>query len=170
MVAARRAAAGALTALLLASSSGSPLAAEVLPASIHGVLLGPDGKPATDHAMVLIDDRGATAGRATTRPDGRYELRGIAPGSFHLGVVLPNGQVAPVRAPALLLEPGAQARRDVRLVRTAQVEQTAPASGGGGFWSGATGVGKTWIVAGGVTALIILAAAIDDDEVPASPF
>ena len=71
MVAARRAAAGALTALLLASSSGSPLAAEVLPASIHGVVLGPDGKPATDHAMVLIDDRGATAGRATTRPGGR---------------------------------------------------------------------------------------------------
>ena len=76
--------AGMATVLYLgAASAGAQLQHSV----VSGRVLAADGSPVARAEVALRDTRGQTIAGAVSDEEGRFRLRGVAPGDYHLAAV-----------------------------------------------------------------------------------
>jgi hypothetical protein len=158
---------------------GAPVPAHAAPqrlGQLQGIVLGLDGRPAAGHRIHLIDAEGRDVAQATTAANGQYAFHELRAGDYSLGVETPAGEIAPVVAPPMRLDPGQLARRDIALSPASPTQpgpQQVANYGLGAWWAGLSTSARVWTVVGLVTVVGITWAAVDDDddddEPPASP-
>ena len=101
------------TVLALLTWVASPALADADGARLEGLLLGVDGRPATDMRVHLIDDEGRDLAQVATSDDGLYSFKDLPAGEYSLGIENAEGQMAPVAAPPVRVGQGELARRDL---------------------------------------------------------
>lgn len=149
-------------------------------ARLEGLLVAVDGRPASDHTIHLIDERGDAVARAATTDEGLYTFGDVPPGEYALGIENPQGAFAPVAAAPVRLGASELVRRDVKLM-VADSRQLQSVTAGDSsirlWWVGLSRPAKVWTVIGGIIIIGITIAALDDDgddddqdEMGASPF
>lgn len=166
----------AAVALVALGMTGLPVSAgsAASEARLEGLLIAVDGRPAADHTVHLIDDRGEDVVQAVSDADGLYAFRGLDAGEYWLGIELPQGLVVPVAAPPVQLRGGQLARRDVKLLESGPEQAQAATGANYGFgmwWAGLSPSAKAWTIVGMVAvATVTVLALTDRDDEPASPF
>ena len=86
----------AILLLLLLCFPAADARAQLQLARVHGRVVDPAGDPVAGARVALLDALGAAVSETTTGPDGRFELRSIALGTYVL-----RAAAAPLRAAAL---------------------------------------------------------------------
>ena len=138
--------------------------------SVSGVLLDAYGRPATGHALVLLDPDGNEVARGAAAASGRYAVEQVPRGTYALVVEAPDGTRAVVAAPPLAMK-GGKHRLSLRLVEQGDEPAAAVPTTTASWWGGLPTAGKVWVVAGAVALAAFAVASLDDDgETPASPF
>ena len=153
----------------------SPAMASGDGARLEGLLVGVDGRPASDMTVHLIDGQGNDVAQVAVSDEGVYSFQQLAPGEYSLGIENAEGQMAPVMAPAVNLSDAQLARRDVKLMQANPGPMTAgitPNYGAGAWWAGLSTAAKAWTIVAIVAVVGITAAALSgsDDEAPTSPY
>lgn len=141
------------------------------PGRVEGLVVGPDGRPAEGFDVLLIDDGGEVVERSAADAEGQYRFARVAAGDYGLAITSPEGQAAPVLAPATRVAAGELVRRDIRLVPSTSPVAFAPAASGGGagtWWAGLPAGAKVGIAFGGLVVLAVLIDAVTTDEEPVS--
>jgi len=156
--------------LLAAFVLSSLLLGSAATGRVHGLLLDPEGHPATGYATVLLDAEGVEVARGAANASGRYAVEGVPDGTFTLVVEAPDGSRAAVAAPPLAVR-GRDTRMDLRLVEQGDEPDTAVPTSTGSWWHNLPTTGKVWVIAGTLALTAFAVAAVDDDAEPsASPF
>lgn len=73
----------------------STLEAQLQLSVVSGRVLGPDGAPMRDARVALLDPLGQSIATVTSDDEGRFRLRGVAPGVYQVGAEAP-----PLRSPS----------------------------------------------------------------------
>jgi hypothetical protein len=154
--------------MLLLTSQMSVVAAAP-GARLEGMLLGVDGRPASDHRVLLVDGTGTDVGWSTTSDEGLYSFRGLPAGEYGLVVEGPEGQLGALAGPPLRLDDNELARRDLKLLEgdPASFGQAMNANYGlRARYAGMTTAEKTWlwVVVGVVTGLTMYLIFRDEDD------
>jgi hypothetical protein len=99
----------------------SGVRAQVQDATIHGTVLGPDGRPVAGTVVTLLDPLGDALDRVLASNEGEFRLRNVAPGTYSLRADAP-----PLRAvlPALAVGGALPIHLDLRLSATAAEQVT----------------------------------------------
>jgi hypothetical protein len=152
----------------------SPALASGDGARLEGLLVGVDGRPASDMTVHLIDAQGNDVARAEVNDEGLYSFRQLPPGEYSLGIENPEGQMAPVMAPAVNLGSDQLARRDLKLMQADPGTMSSgitPNYGMGTWWAGLSTAAKAWTIVAIVAVVGITWAALssDDDEPTGEP-
>ena len=174
---ARRTLSAVVTVALVAAITPSSALAAPDAARLEGLVIDSAGRPASGHAVLLIDDVGRVAGRSSSDDDGLYAFAAVEPGDYGFGLELPDGSAVPVPDADARLRAGELVRRDIRLLQTEQPMQLAPGRTHSGlklWWVGLSPAAKTALIVGVAAGLWLLIDSAsdddDDDESPASPF
>ncbi|HEY0786746.1 MAG TPA: carboxypeptidase regulatory-like domain-containing protein, partial [Acidobacteriaceae bacterium] len=119
-------------ALLLLSPAGRAHAQAIAAttpgaASLHGQVADPTGAVIPGATVSLTTADGHTVARATSEPDGSYEIRGLAPGTYIVLVVAPG--FAPLDSKAITLT-GPQARLFDATLKIQTAQQTVQVTEG----------------------------------------
>jgi hypothetical protein len=158
------------TVLALLTWVASPALAGADDARLEGLLLGVDGRPATEMRVHLIDDQGRDLAQVATSEDGLYSFKDLPAGEYSLGIENAEGQMAPVTAPPVRVGQGELARRDLKLMEAdpAAVNAATGANYGlGTWWASLTTAAKAWTAVAVLAVVGITWAALDEDD--ASP-
>lgn len=164
-------AAATVAALLVLTFPGAAMADGS--GRLEGLVVEVDGRPAPGYRVHLIDDGGDVRASAVAGDDGTYSFPDVPAGDYALGIENLEGQVAPLVGPAVSLDEGQLARRDVKLMSAdAQTRNAALGAnyGVGLWWAGLSPAAKVWTVVAIVAVTAITVAAFDssDSEPPAS--
>lgn len=172
----RRFVAGSCIALWLAPFDALTARAADSGGQISGIVTAPAGHPASEWDVLLVNRNGDLVASAAMAPSGAYELRGVPPGRYRLGVRDRAGNLSPVAGPDAVIATGVPIRQDVRLVASSS-PRLAPAAYGAranSWWDRQTRNQKIFtivgIVVGAAAVWAIYDAVTDDDETPASPY
>jgi hypothetical protein len=143
-------------------------------ARLEGLVLGIDGRPAEGHRVHLIDPQGVEVATAATDARGFYAFDGVGSGRYGMAVGDPDGELAPVTGPPVVLAEGQRARRDLELVTPDAPGRHGPAGvdpSVRSWWTGLSTPAKAWVVVASVVAAWFLYEALENDaqEEPASP-
>lgn len=137
---------------------------------LHGRLVGTDGRSAAGYRVRLLDP-GGRASECRTSADGRYRFEGLTAGPHGIAIVDPTGAESPMQVAELRLPDGTMTRADFKLLESRRPEDAGPrGTVAGSWWGGLTTPAKVWTALVIVSAGVLVAAGLDDDEEPATPF
>lgn len=91
-----------------------PAAAPTARAAVQGTVLGPDGVPAGNIALI-ITNAGGIDRRVVTGPNGAYVFGGLQPGTYRLRIEDAGPAARPFPATEIVFAPGERRQFDVRL-------------------------------------------------------
>jgi hypothetical protein len=174
---ARRILVASCIAALPWSGSAAPAWAAASSGRIVGSVTSASGRPAAGWDVLLVNASGDLVASAATSPGGTYEIAGLPPGAYRVGVRDLQGNVGAIAGPAARVAGSGAVRQDIRLVGGAP--RLAPAAYGAradSWWDRQTRNQKIFTVVGIVVGVAALWAIVDhvtdddQDEAPASPF
>jgi hypothetical protein len=149
----------------------SPALASGDGARLEGLLVGVDGRPASDMTVHLIDGQGNDVAQVGVSDEGLYSFQQLPPGEYSLGIENTEGQMAPVMAPAVNLSGDQLARRDLKLMQAdpgampgTMTSGITPNYGMGTWWAGLSTAAKAWTIVAIVAVVGITAAALSSDD------
>ncbi len=91
-----------------------PAAAPTARAAVQGTVLGPDGVPAGNIALIITNAEGIDR-RVVTGPNGAYVFGGLQPGTYRLRIEDAGPAARPFPATEIVFAPGERRQFDVRL-------------------------------------------------------
>ena len=94
---------------------GSGVLTQSAPASLSGIVRGPDGRPVPDAPIQAKNQNGAVAARAATSTDGRYTLRPLPPGTYDVSITMPCCAFEPFSKPGITVQSGQALQLDIQL-------------------------------------------------------
>ena len=89
--------------------------AQVLSASLSGVVTTPAGQVVPNAPAQLIDERGNSVARTDTTSDGRFTFASVPPGVYTLSIQMPCCAISSFRQSDVRLTPGQKLQIDVHL-------------------------------------------------------
>jgi outer membrane receptor protein involved in Fe transport len=126
---------------VLLSLAGAPgVWAQLQLSVVSGRVLGPDGSPMRDARVNLLDPLGRSIAAATSDAEGRFRLRGVAAGVYHLSAEAPT-----LRSPSrrLRVRDGLPVEVELRLSpQLSESVEVATGTRGSGGGSGTTLAGE----------------------------
>ena len=138
--------AGQVGALRAAPAPQDPIAG-----TIKGTLVDASGQPLSGYKVRLVSSNGTAFDSAPTGVDGRFEVAGLAAGSYTYQILDPDGKLVTVRIPPVNLEAGVAVTQPIAIVPR----------------KGSKGPMIAWIAGGAAVAAALLIAANsggDDDD------